>query len=343
MGKKLNPDATRSDKLLMLYRLLLLNDRKYTTSELTQKIDCSKQTIRAIVDTLNSHPDIVISEEYDEKTRCKKYFIEHNKHGMTEPIALEGFRQMELCRDLIGDVLPAEDKEKLNLAIFNAANYLPRKDRVNFKNLSIASSITKGFINYTPYSKQLHDLFYCMNNNKCCVLEYQKHIGEEVKEIYTAPVHLVLMRDCFYIYAWMLDRNNLQNNLYEAPTKYSVHRIKAVRIIEDSSSKHLPAGNSDKGYFGFIDDEEVYEVTLKFSDPYSITYVADRIWSTDQEITFNKDGTMLLKFKSTSYYEVMSFINSFGDQVEVIAPDTFREDVKSVIKKLVKLYGLDKE
>jgi predicted DNA-binding transcriptional regulator YafY len=175
------------------------------------------------------------------------------------------------------------------------------------------------------------------------VLEYQKHIGEEVKEIYTAPVHLVLMRDCFYIYAWMLDRNNLQNNLYEAPTKYSVHRIKAVRIIEDSSSKHLPAGNSDKGYFGFIDDEEVYEVTLKFSDPYSITYVADRIWSTDQEITFNKDGTMLLKFKSTSYYEVMSFINSFGDQVEVIAPDTFREDVKSVIKKLVKLYGIDKE
>ena len=343
MGKKLNPDATRSDKLLMLYRLLLLNDKKFSTTELTQKLECSKQTIRAIVDTLNSHPEIIISEEYDKKTRGKKYFIEHNKHGMTEPIALDGFRQMELCRDLIGDVLPEEDREKLNLAIYNAANYLPRKERVNFRNLSIASGITKGFIDYTPFTKQLHDLFYCMNNSKCCVLEYQKHIGAEIKDYYLAPMHLLFMHECFYIYGWITDHSDITHRLFDSPARFSVQRIKSVRVIEDSSTKDFPAVNASNDYYGFIDDSEVYDVILKFSDPYSITYVAARIWSADQEITFNEDGTMLLKFKSTSYYEVISFINSFGEQVEVISPEILRDDIKGIIKKLMKMYGLEKE
>lgn len=166
MGKKKAPDSTRSDKTLKLYRLLLLNDKKYSTNELTERLQCSKQTIRSIVDTLNAIPDIRIEEECDDKTRVKRYFMEHYKHGMQEPIALDGFRQMELCRDLIGNVLPKDDLEKLNLAIFNAANYLPRKDRLNFKTLSIASGFQKGFINYSDFTEQFHELFRCIKEKK---------------------------------------------------------------------------------------------------------------------------------------------------------------------------------
>jgi predicted DNA-binding transcriptional regulator YafY len=250
---------------------------------------------------------------------------------------------MELCRDLIGDVLPEEDREKLNLAIFNAANYLPRKDRVNFKTLSIASGVTKGFINYSLFTEQFHDLFNCINNNKCCVIEYQKHIGKDIKEHYLAPKHLLYMRECFYILGWLLDSNNLSLKLYDTPTRFLVHRIKKVRILDDSSSKDFPVVNSNNDYYGIINDSEIYDVTLKFNDPYAITYVADRSWSSDQEICFNEDGSMLLKFKATSYYEVLSFVNSFGGQVEVIAPESLRDDVKDIIKKLMKMYGLEKE
>lgn len=341
MGKKKDPDSTRSDKLLRFYRLLLLNDRKFSTIELTEKLQCSKQTIRSIVDTLNAIPDMHIEEECDEKTRGKRYFIEHHKHGMNEPITLDGFRQMELCRDLIGNVLPKEDLEKLNLAIYNAANYLPRKDRLNFKTLSIAAGFQKGFINYSDCTEQFHALFRCINDKKCCVLEYQKHFGEDIKDYNFAPMLFLCMHDCFYIVGWITEKDKPSERVYDTPTRFSVHRIKAVREIEDSSTVEMPEVNFDSGYFGVIDDSEEFEVILKFSEPYSKTYVADRLWSKEQTITINEDGSILLKFKSKSRYEVISFINSFGDKVEVIAPKDIREEVKSNIQNLVRMYELN--
>lgn len=340
MGRKLDPDATRSDKLLKLYRLLLLNDRKYTTVELTEKLDCSKQTVRAIVDTLNSNPEIEISEEYDEKRRSKSYYIEHHKSGYHETIALDGFRQMELCRDLIGSILPEEDLEKLNLAIFNAANYLPRQERLNFKTLSFGTGFQKGIINYSKFTEQLHDLMECIKEKKSCILEYQKFYKGEIKDYSFAPQRLLCMHDCFYILGWITDSNNPSVKIYDSPSKFSVHRIQKVRILDTSSSAQLPEIAQDSDYFGLIDDKDVYEITVKFTDPYAITYVADREWSSDQKISLNEDGSLLLTFKSRSYYETLSFICSFGSSVEIISPESFREDFRKDMEKLAKVYGI---
>ena len=93
-------------------------------------------------------------------------------------------------------------------------------------------------------------------------------------------------------------------------------------------------------YFGVITGSEEFEVILRFRGNYAKTYIADRIWSKDQSISFNEDGSLLLKFKSKSFYEVLSFVNSFGSQVEVIAPKEIREAVKDDVKNLVKMYGI---
>jgi predicted DNA-binding transcriptional regulator YafY len=95
-------------------------------------------------------------------------------------------------------------------------------------------------------------------------------------------------------------------------------------VLEEVSTKELSEVLPKSGLFGVIEDSEEFEVTLKFSGDYAKTYVADRIWSKDQSISFNKDGSLLLKFKSKSRFEVISFINSFGSQVEVIAPEDIR-------------------
>ena len=338
MGRKQDPDSTRSDKVIRLYELLMW--RKFSTAELTQKLSCSKQTIRQMIDDINKTSQNKVIEEQDIKTRKKSYYIEHHKYGMNEPIALDGFRQIELCRDLIGNVLPEDDFEKLNLAISNAANYLPKKDLLNFKTLSIATGFQKGFINYSDYTQQFHDLFKCINERKCCVLEYEQHIGEGMKEHYFAPMRFLCMHDCFYIIGWITEKNNPSVKKYDTPTKFLVQRVKSVNVLEDISSMELPEVTPNNGLFGVIDDSEEFEVTLKFSGNYAKTYVADRIWSKEQSISFNDDGSLILKFKSKSRYEVISFINSFGSQVEVIAPEYIREAVKDNIKELAELYGI---
>ena len=247
---------------------------------------------------------------------------------------------MELCRDLIGNVLPEEDFEKLNLAIKNASNFLPRKELQNFRTLSIASGYQKGFINYSSCTQQFHDLFRCINEKKSCVLQYEQHIGEKIKEHYFAPMRLLCMHDCFYIIGWITDKDNPEAKKFDTPTKFLVQRIKSVQVLEKCSSENLPEVSPENEYFGVITGSEEFEVILRFRGNYAKTYIADRIWSKDQSISFNEDGSLILKFKSKSFYEVLSFVYSFGSQVEVIAPKEIREAVKDDVKNLVKMYGI---
>lgn len=210
----------------------------------------------------------------------------------------------------------------------NASNFLPRNELQNFKTLSIASGYQKGFINYSAFTQQFHDLFRCINDKKCCVLQYEQHIGEKIKEHYFAPIRFLCMHDCIYIIGWVTDKDNPGVKKFDTPTKFLVQRIKAVQILEDYSSENLPEVNPENEYFGVITGSEELEVVLKFSGDYAKTYIADRLWSKDQSISFNEDGSLLLKFKSKSFYEVISFVNSFGSQVEVISPEEIRNAVK---------------
>lgn len=339
MATKQDPDSKRVDKALKLYRLLLINDKKYSTTELTKILNCSKQSIRAVIDDLNANPEINICEEFNEHTRVKKYFIEHCKHGMNEPIALEGYRQMELCRDLIGELLPEDDLLELNKALFNAANYLPRKDRCNFKTFSIATGFSKGHINYSNSKEILHKLYDCITQKKCCSLSYQKEVNGTIKEYYFAPKRIICLRDTLYIKGWIVEyKSNRIVNKYQHPTNFSVHRIQNIQILKDKTSKELSDVVNKQDKFGLISENEPFKVILKFTNPHAITYVADRIWSSDQKLEFNEDGSLTLSFTTDSYYETFTFALSFGRGVEVVSPEVLRQEVKAEIKEMKKIY-----
>lgn len=340
MAKKINPDATRSDKLLVLYRLLLTNNRKYSTAELTKILNCSKQSVRCIVDALNFNSEIDIQEETDPKTRVKRYFIEHGLHGINEPIDLDGYRQMELCRDIVGDLLPDDDRKKLNLALQNASNYLSRKDRTGFKTVSFASGLTKGYINYDKLKKQLHDLYYCINEKKCCVIKHQKYINGEVRTYCIAPLKIMVLHECFYLFAYIVRDEGDAIRQFAKPTNFAVHRIVETCVQKERSFDGIYPQQEevDEQLFGLIRDGNPFTVRLRFLSPESVTYIADRVFSKDQTTQLNADGSLDLTFSSDSYYEVLSFILAYGSSVIVLEPQRLKDAVKSELKKLQKLY-----
>lgn len=339
MPKKIDPDATKSDKLLKLYRLLLGSERKYSTLELTKLLNCSKQSIRHLVDTLNSNEEINVEEETDPKTRTKRYFIEHCRHGMYEPIAIEGYRQMELCRDIVGELLPEDDRKKLELAIFNAANYLPRKERFSFKTISFAQGLSKGHIDYSKVQTQLHSLYECINRKKCCLVSHQKFFDGELKKHCFAPMKLIVLHENFYIAGFIVNESGPVIPKYDNPTNFAVQRITEVEILEDRSSEKLPAlPEKSDNLFGIIKEGQPFTVKLKFTNLYVSTYVADRLWSDNQKISFDEDGSLILNFNSDSYYEVLSFVMAYGSSVTVLEPEFLRQAVKDEIARLSKIY-----
>ncbi|SFJ87816.1 WYL domain-containing protein [Succinivibrio dextrinosolvens] len=246
---------------------------------------------------------------------------------------------MELCRDLIGKLLPEDDLLELNKALFNAANYLPRKARCNFKTFSIATGFSKGHINYSNSKEILHKLYECITQKNCCSLSYQKEVNGTIKEYYFAPKRIICLRDTLYIKGWIVDDQHDEVICkHPNPTNFSVHRIQDIHVLEDKSSEALSDVIGNHEMFGLISENEPFKVILRFTNPHAITYVADRIWSSDQKLEFNEDGSLTLSFTTDSYYETFTFALSFGRGVEVISPEELREEVKAEIKEMKKIY-----
>ncbi len=68
----------------------------------------------------------------------------------------------------------------------------------------------------------------------------------------------------------------------------------------------------------------------------------DRLWSDNQKISFDEDGSLILNFNSDSYYEVLSFVmaygSSVGSSVTVLEPEFLRQAVKDEIAILSEIY-----
>ena len=150
---------------------------------------------------------------------------------------------------------------------------------------------------------------------------------------------LIVLHENFYIAGFIVNESGQVIPKYDNPTNFAVQRITEVEILEDRSSENLPAlPEKSDNLFGIIKEGQPFTVKLKFTNLYVSTYVADRLWSDNQKISFDEDGSLILNFNSDSYYEVLSFVMAYGSSVTVLEPEFLRQAVKDEIARLSKIY-----
>jgi len=81
------------------------------------------------------------------------------------------------------------------------------------------------------------------------------------------------------------------------------------------------------GAFGLTQGNP-FRVRVKVN-PGAALYVQERIWSDDQAITQNEDGSLLLEFTTTSGQETVAWILSFGGEMHLIEPEHLRERIRA--------------
>ena len=80
------------------------------------------------------------------------------------------------------------------------------------------------------------------------------------------------------------------------------------------------------------------EITLHF-DPYESRWIRERVWHRSQKIEEFPDGG--IKFKVVANpEEIKRWIIGYASHVEVIKPESLRDDIKEEILELSKIYGV---
>ena len=102
--------------------------------------------------------------------------------------------------------------------------------------------------------------------------------------------------------------------------------------------------NFEKVYnqnFGIIKDK-AFKVEAEFTG-WAAKYVAERIWSPDQKIKKVGKNKIVLEFTASSEPEVISWLLCFGEEVKVIKPEHFVDEIISRIKSMDMLYTIGKK
>jgi predicted DNA-binding transcriptional regulator YafY len=124
-----------------------------------------------------------------------------------------------------------------------------------------------------------------------------------------------------------------------------VERIRSITVLEESSFTKLPdiwehIEAKRERAFGIIDDEEELDVVLKFTAEQA-PYVRERVWHPSQCLAEQKDGSLILRFRASGWFEIVRWILGWGEDVEVLEPLALRQAVAQHLQNAARQYTHD--
>ncbi len=292
-----------------------------------------------------------LSEEFELSCRTAQRDIEFMIDRLDAPLiyspARKGYYYTEHSFELPGFWFTEEVIVALSLAV-RLASSVPDEsikqslcsflnDLIGRKgNLCLEDISEKISVKNIEYSKVIGPHFHTVTDAllKGRLLEityHSPHTGETTTRK-IMPLHLLFYMGSWHIVAYCSTKRGLRD--------FVISRIMSAKSLLEQFS--LPAAlPSVKEYirknFGIMQGGKRSLVKLKFSPEVS-GWIIEQVWHIAQEISFSKDGSLMLKFPVADFREIKRRILSHGSDVKVISPKALAAEIKEEIDKMKKVY-----
>lgn len=203
---------------------------------------------------------------------------------------------------------------------------LPRLSRLQV----LFHSSEKHSKDYTGKEKLIEKLADAMLNQKTCQISYHSFKDNKIKKFDVDPLHFFDHKGGLYTFvrSWHGDIIFL-----------AVERIKTLKVT-DKSFEYPKDFNPDERLnegFGLMSGDKV-AVRIWFAEVIK-NYIQEREWTTDQKITSNDDGSLLLEMEVPITWELTSWLLSFGFNVKVLSPANYVTEMEQIINKMIGNYA----
>ncbi|MDR2142664.1 MAG: WYL domain-containing protein [Deltaproteobacteria bacterium] len=320
-----------AEKILGLYTLLLRSSRAWSLQALRRTFNCSTSTMLRVIAQLEAsrHCKVVKTK------RGRESYYELDKTDLRLPppwLTAEGLSALWLCRDLCESLCSEELWKIMGAALLQLTAFLERE--VEGASRSFARSLVKGSINYSALAEELRLILTALRTQVACSLDYERGPGVEPGHFLCAPLELITFRDTLYLRGWLLTERGQPR--FEEPTLLVLHRARRVRLLE-KSTRHLSSPPLDKSSFGLF-EEEKFRVTAQFQGE-AARWVRERVWSADQTLEDQADGSLILSWTVKNQYETLSWLLGFGSAARVLEPSWLQRDLAEEARRVWELNG----
>jgi predicted DNA-binding transcriptional regulator YafY len=162
-------------------------------------------------------------------------------------------------------------------------------------------------------------------------LTYFNRTRDETTEREVSPQRLVYYRANWYLDAWCHLRDDLRSFSLDAMKAAEPVATRAKEVADAELDAVLAAG------YGIFSGRKVQWATLRFS-PERARYIAVEEWHPKQRARWEKDGRYVLEVPFSSAKELVMDVLKYGADVEVLAPESLRKEVRARARAILDIY-----
>ena len=223
--------------------------------------------------------------------------------------------------------------EHLQSAIRRLTQAMPPKMRQFLERAAEAYvPLARGHKPYEDACEVLENLHDAILDRRVCWVSYRSPASEEARQYKIEPLRLLTHRGGLYVISRM--------PYYDQLIMQAVDRFESVEVTKEKfeSPDHLSVDEQVSNAFG-VSFEEPMDVVVRFAEEQA-PYIRERIWHQSQELEELEDGRVVLRLRAGGFYEIKSWVLSFGAAAEVLEPEELRAAVREEMRAAL---GLDAE
>jgi len=309
-----------------IFRLLTVlgSGWPYTVDDIAKMFSIARRTVFRDLKLLQS---IGVPYFYDHKNQCYKiepdFFFSCPNLSRQEAMALLLLVKMAKSVNL-------PFKSSLLRAALKIQSSLPEETKrycnAVLRAISIIGPQTKSLRLDTLFAQ----LIKAIAKRQAVEIHYYRPHERQCRTIQLAPYHLRYNENNWYV----IGKLSLDN----AIGTFEFNHIRALKptcrfFFKDEKfdmDEYLGRAWSIKP------EGRLYNVKLKFSSDIACDIAATQ-WHSTQTVTYDTDGSAVIEFRVDGLNEIKWWILSYGDKVQVLAPQIFREMLLAIAPKMVKL------
>jgi proteasome accessory factor B len=195
----------------------------------------------------------------------------------------------------------------------------------------VSVPLLQGQRDYSRSAAIIEQLRHALLYQYQVTIHYQAQGRTRPEQYHLDPYTLVLYKGGLYLIGFAHNR--------QASRTFAVERISSVTVEEkrfELPEEYHPEERFQKA-FGIVGEAE-FAVVVRF-DAAVAASVADRCWHPTQEVRQLPDGGVEISFIAGGKLEIISWVLSYGDHAELLAPPALREEVAGIMAKMAEQYS----
>ncbi|HKK72705.1 MAG TPA: WYL domain-containing protein [Candidatus Krumholzibacteria bacterium] len=335
MPSKRDRDATHANKLLRLFAKLFFNDREYSLTELSEMLECSKQTVLRLVDAIEESMGL----DVERTRRGNRSFFRLPRRRAVPAVKLlshEELQALHMCAAFAESLLGRELFDEATMGLEKTSVLLPVEQPPSEEHFATLSG---GHVDYGEHADTLRLLIEAMEEKRVCRVRYRRLLADRERTFNVKPLKIFSYRDCIYLHT---RRAREPGQPWKEPKYHPLLAVHRIQWIDKTDQVFRVPDNYDferdvKAGFG-VWQNEPFRVRCRFTG-WAAEYVAERRWSPDQVVEQRSDRSIVLEFTARGRPEVVSWILGFGPNARVLEPTDMVDEVRAQMEQALAGYG----